>query len=890
MAIQNLAARARAAGKSFAESAEQTIRAVETSSNIDIQGVASSIEGSVGEISGAVQQEIASITNAAEMLSNPGELLANAIDSKLGGLFGKGFGQSLGLPAKNELEVFASYNYVLTFGCLSNLELNFPDNTYRVRDPGVLIAKSGGGTGANKATTAYENNGKVEYFLDNLTVESLIIPNGKTRTTNATSLSFEVYEPYSMGLFLQTLQVAAIRAGHKNYLEAPYLITVEFKGYDDEGRHINMPTARRMFPLKLVDVTFDVNEGGSRYAVEAIPYHEIAFSDVAQTTQTDITITGSTVAEVLQAGGQSLTTIMNAKLLEDQEADQVKTADQYVIMFPTEDSSAAENLLGAVQGSEGATTASESESGTEGAQRELTEEQKQKLFETITGIQNGQLPANFDEEIQKLLGVVIKRSDFGESIKEFSEKDENTNKIGQGKIVKSFLDSGKQPFGLPAFSEVEDKPGIFARGKVQVSDENRTISFKKGTRIQDIVEEVVLLSDYGRQLAFAEPDAKGMIDWFRIESNVYNVTDDEQVAQTGRAARVYVYRIVPYKIHLSRLTGSSEPAPGIQNLKREAIKEYNYIYTGKNKDILNFEIKFDAAFFSAISGDMGSLNKDNKEGASSQAAAGNDPTVAKIRDGNNSTLPAQGQSKVEKNPSVSNTNIGGAQVHTETQIARQFNDALMNSPVDLVSIDFSILGDPYYIADSGMGNYSAGSTALSNLTKNGSMDYQSGEVDINMNFRTPVDYNEDGTMYFPGGGTKPVGAFSGLYQVLTVRNNFRGGVFTQDLSCIRRRNQDIGTDATGQNVNIFQEGSIENIPGGLLNSVLEGLPEINLASISNADINSVIDTIKTSSLGGTGGISSASATNAIKTSTGNIVRSSDGSPVRGNNGSIVRSA
>jgi len=888
MAIQNLAARARAAGKSFAESAEQTVRAIETSNNISVQGIANSVEGSIDQISGAVQNEIANIKGVADMLANPGDLLANALDKKVSGLFGAGFGVSLGLPASNELEVFASYNYVLTFGCLSNLELNFPDNTYRVRSPQVIIAKSGGGAGASKATTAYETNGRVEYFIDNLSVESLIVPNGKTRTTNATSLSFEIYEPYSMGLFLQTLQVAAIRAGHKNYLEAPFIITVDFKGFDDEGRQINVPTARRMFPLKLVDVTFDVNEGGSRYAVEAIPYNEIAYSDVVQTTKTDITVSGKTVAEVLQSGGKSLTTVMNTKLLEAQEADQVKVADQYVIMFPTEDSSAAENLLGAVQDTEGATTESELDSGAEGVQKELTEDQKQKLFETITGIQNGQLPADFDAEIQKILGIVIKRSDFGEAIKDFAEKDENTNKIGGGKITKSFLDSGQQPFGLPKFTEVEDKPGVFARGKVQISDEDRTITFKKGSRIQDIIEEIVLLSDYGRQLAFAEPDKNGMIDWFRIEVNVYNITDDEQVAQTGRSARVYVFRILPFKVHLSKLTSSSEPAPGIENLKKQAIKEYNYIYTGKNKDIVNFEIKFDAAFFTAISSDIGSLGKDNKTGTSSKLAAGEDPVAAKVRDGNNSTASAQGQSKVEQSPNITNTNVGGPQVSTETQIARQFNNALMNSPVDLVSIDFSILGDPYYIADSGMGNYSAGSTALMNLTKNGSMDYQSGEVDIAMNFRTPIDYNEDGSMYFPGGGTKPVGAFSGLYQVITCRNNFRGGVFTQDLSCIRRRNQDIGIEATGSNVNIFEEGSVENIPGGLVNSVLSGVPEINVDDVNNV-INDAVEAIKTSSLGGTGGISSASATTAVKTSTGSIVRSSNGKPVT-NNGNPVRSA
>ena len=128
--------------------------------------------------------------------------------------------------------------------------------------------------------------------------------------------------------------------------------------------------------------------------------------------------------------------------------------------------------------------------------------------------------------------------------------------------------------------------------------------------------------------------------------------------------------------------------------------------------------------------------------------------------------------------------------NSKTAIARNFNDALVNSPVDLVSVDLTIWGDPYYITDSGMGNYSAAPTNFINITADGTMDYQSSEVDIELNFRTPIDYEVNGSyMTFPGSGTRPVGAFSGLYQVISCANSFSGGTFQQTLSLIRRRNQ-----------------------------------------------------------------------------------------------------
>ena len=145
---------------------------------------------------------------------------ANAIASALGiGSFG---------PLPNDLRDFASYNYRWTLGCLNNYEINFPDKTYRKRDPSVVILSSGGNAG-NGGATAYESKGKVEYYIDNVDINSIITPTGKTKQTNAVTIDFEVMEPYSMGLFLQALQVAALRSGHKNYLEAPYCLSVDFK-------------------------------------------------------------------------------------------------------------------------------------------------------------------------------------------------------------------------------------------------------------------------------------------------------------------------------------------------------------------------------------------------------------------------------------------------------------------------------------------------------------------------------------------------------------------------------------------------------------------------------------------------------------------------------------
>ena len=115
------------------------------------------------------------------------------------------------LPFANELDDFVSYNYIFTLCALTDQEIAAPNETYRKSDPKIVILRSGGG--AKGVDTPPEAAlGAVEFFIDNVEINSLITHNRKTKQSNATSITFDVTEPYSMGLFLQELKVAAQKA------------------------------------------------------------------------------------------------------------------------------------------------------------------------------------------------------------------------------------------------------------------------------------------------------------------------------------------------------------------------------------------------------------------------------------------------------------------------------------------------------------------------------------------------------------------------------------------------------------------------------------------------------------------------------------------------------
>jgi hypothetical protein len=751
----------------------------------------------------------------------------------------------------NTLHQFASFNSIFTLSVLTVDEVNMPDETYRVQQPLLQIFRSGGGA-ENKVTTAYEDaiGGKLEYFIDDVEIEGIVVPNSKTRSTNATFISFNVTEPYSMGLFIQTLQVAATMAGYTNYLQAPYLLTVEFIGYDDDGDILVVDDGRnlrRMFPLKFTNIEFDVDRSGTKYQVECIPWNEQAFIDNVEQAKSDIAIKGSTAAEILQSGEQSLTTVMNGRFEELRKENKSAVADEIVITFPDELATNFNPPVSPNTTDEGATTSAGGKkgkglfgkivqgavggiiggalsgnqnlgqaalggalggafgggfaggllggAGIGGLLQAFQSGDANALFQGITGFLGGEAPQDFEAFLSMITGQVLQRSQIGEGLSRIAQDTGSLNGIGSSRLIESFNEMGTAP--MPQTGQVYDRRNkVMTRGKNTISPNERVFQFSAGTKITRMIEEVVLVSQWAKELKERSPDENGMIDWFQISAETFIKPGAQQEQLTGENAKVYHYKVVPYKVHSSHFQKPTDPGLNYDALKENAVKEYNYIYTGKNTDILNFDIKINAAFFAAAMADSGQNNMSFKTGGTqmkvTQESDGqyilNEPTSAVSNTGHILQVDQL---------NTSSQGGGGAGIdNNKIRTARMFQDIIINSSVDMVSLELEIFGDPYFIFDSGMGNYTAASSSL-NETADGTIEYQRSEVDIIVNFRTPVDYDEDaGTMTFPE-DTVPVDAFSGLYRVVQLTNLINDGRFTQRLTLLRRRNQEQDIQQTG---------------------------------------------------------------------------------------------
>lgn len=693
---------------------------------------------------------LSSVANSVTGLVKGGSDSVGSFLSKLTG------GKTAKFPLPNPLFNYATYDYVLGIACLTDKQLADPDNTYMKNVKLPLICKSANADPGNRVKTAF---GSFDFFVDNLEINSTIGLE-KSNNTNMLKMSFTVTEPYSMGMFMLALQQAAWDAGHDNYLMAPFLLTIDFRGNSESGQMSLVPNTSRKIPFLFRQTEMTVTEKGAVYQCECIPTNTPALSSKNAAMKTDVSIKGSTVQEVLQTGEKSLQAVINSRLQQLKADDLVPYPDEVLILFPDKKESAPDpKSSGEAEKKSGATTATFA----------------------------GEITA---EDIAKQLKVTRSASN-----KTLIQAEAACNALGKASLGYDESRKGDAPFGKDS-NVYDSKTKVNVRANNRPDPKVNDYRFAQNSNIINAINQVLLTSNYVKT-ALGESNVKsdGMRTWWRIDTKVYNITTKANNKKTGTKPRLIVYEIVPYEVHVSKTAPPNTKAPGFDELKKQAVKEYNYIYTGKNTDILSFNLNFKVGFTAVMGEAKLARTQDVKRTGS---ASGTD--AEKIA--NNQPLPegkdparTPGATPTAVNyvetKNVTDNKGGGGLEDAATRAARMFHSSI-TSGSDMLNLELKIIGDPYYIAQSGTGNYRAKEVSK-NLNADGTVNYQNGEVDILVNFKTPVDINQSTGLYDFGKTSKMAGVvqWSGLYHLLNVNSSFKDGQFTQTLIANRRSNQEL---------------------------------------------------------------------------------------------------
>jgi len=736
----------------------------------------------------AIKQGTASVTTdeVTDSATNPIEDGEGTVSSETATSTDSNLSSNLTGIIPNPMEQFASFSPLWTLAVLTPEQFNDPQ-LYRTNDlsfggdfevdwdAGEIMGEasivfSSGGRGDEYRTTTF--NGSPEYFIDNFKMRTIVSPNAKSGNTNAISFEFDVLEPYSMGLFLQSLQNAALKARHVNYLSAPFLLRLDVKGWAETGEIIES-IKPKYFVLKFNKASFNVNEGGSKYTVSAVPYNHQGFADSVNTLFNDVSITSEkgTVEEILVSGEKSLCRFLNDNEERLVKQGKIGVPDVYEVQFANTSS----DFIRTAEPEENTDATTTPNETTPGEQ-------------TIKGANSG-----------------------GETALEFG-----TNNISSANFGFDASSGGNYLF-VKEGDVYDPDTGIVQRDKVTIDTVNRAFMFSQQQSLTDIITQVILSSSFAKDVIDSSklgPD--GMVTWFRIDVQI-ELLDYDSI--TGDFARKIIYRVVPYKVHHSIFSNPTSAPVGLANMAKKAAKHYQYIYTGQNSDILKFDIQINNLFYvgvnpSSESNTSAIINPDQN------GAAVNDVRSVKTGSGisGDETQTANtGRTRPKRDPSLLAKRVSGGSgtKDVEQVVAESFHNAFINgSSADLVSVKLQIMGDPYWLVDSGIANYFSPASAENELiTEDGTMNFESGEVYIYLTFKTPADVNETTGLY-DFSNEQEESPFSGLYRVTTCENMFEGGMWIQELSCVRYQRQP--NDFDGKQLTTQTDGVFASEVGDVL--------------------------------------------------------------------------
>lgn len=259
----------------------------------------------------------------------------------------------------NMLFDFASYNSLFTLSGLSQRELEDTTQLLRARAHDIIVKSAGIGPTDNQSSPAtdlaraFEDfKGTVgqreriqgatfksrevlgrnrDLYFKNVTMTSVPGLNEKRRLTSVTNIQMEIVEPAGITL-LERIRGAAVNNGYLDHLDAPFLLTIEFKGFDESGQVASEKTSqtmKRVIPIKITNMQMSVDQAGTVYSVTAIPYNEFAFVNTYNYPRTSGHL--SPVGKKLKDVIVSLETLLNRQTEDEKEQGLVELADTYKI-------------------------------------------------------------------------------------------------------------------------------------------------------------------------------------------------------------------------------------------------------------------------------------------------------------------------------------------------------------------------------------------------------------------------------------------------------------------------------------------------------------------------------------------------------------------------------
>ena len=608
----------------------------------------------------------------------------------------------------NPLNSYASYTYSWSLWRLETVDYTAlmeqtdvdkalswePSNSYVIAEDGGLFVSR-----RHPATLGLNYNIQ---DVDFITVPSL---NNIGRGTNLLSGNATILEPYGVSL-IDTLVAASWNgSSFTNYTDQPYMLQLDFHGYDDNGNQLADPSLRKRFPIRIIAIKLQVTPSGAEYKLSYVDYGSIAHHPEFDNLPEQKNVVAGTIGDFFT------------------------------------------NLSG----------------------------QMGLYYQKIKSDNNGEFADQMLFDVDPSIATSAINYNQGVPL-------QNSSPDGIG------IDLSKQNFNIPA-----------------------------GASVIDIINKVLCQSDYfikNQANLTTAPDGSTIPAQDAI-FNAFKITAKTEIGDFDTFRNRYALKIT-YMIHqYPTWAGGHASLPNLADSTAYTMKAYNYIYTGKNSDILDFKLNFDLTYYSAILSytdvvvstmPSSSTGTDAKNAASSVTSltANYNPSLLARAYPQLSPVPTVTPSKYA--PVVYNQNIttGLASNPVGQKVADGLNSLYSHMTGDMIAIDLTINGDPtlikqdawlYVPSPTTSTNYNAWDTLGQSdfVARYGHARMDTGEMPVSLTVNTPLDLDTDITnrgLMYPAVSTSQA-MFSGQYRIIKIDSKFSGGQFTQVLHMVRYMNQDM---------------------------------------------------------------------------------------------------
>ena len=206
----------------------------------------------------------------------------------------------------NVLNKYASYSCLFTLSGLSNEQIENPNLIVNGTPRDVVARSSGIGQEGNfsdfnnkefkfsKGTSGAVKAEKIkrikdiipdaqnadeilkrshDIFFEKVNIVSVPRPNEDRKLMNFTKIEMELTEPLGVTLF-EKLRACAFNNGYIDHNDAPFLLTLEFRGYNSEGKMLSDVITTRHLPIVISNAEMDVSQAGTKYSLTAVPWTE----------------------------------------------------------------------------------------------------------------------------------------------------------------------------------------------------------------------------------------------------------------------------------------------------------------------------------------------------------------------------------------------------------------------------------------------------------------------------------------------------------------------------------------------------------------------------------------------------------------------------------------